>query len=208
MTTHPPNAPAAGTGRRRDARRTHDRLVRAALELFTTCGYERSTTPQIAQRAGVAEGTIYRHFQSKSHLLNEIYRAAIRLLAEPVKQRSTTRDCETTLAAIASSWQTIAAQDPGLIRLVFSTPLGEILDARSREAFESLRLELAKVIATGKAAGVIRPGPVDLWTDVWLRLVILVLERVASREWTHGQPEPARVVTAAWDAIRSGRQTP
>jgi len=47
---------------------THQRLVRAALELFTTTGYHLTTTPLIAKKAGVAEGTIYRHFASKQHL--------------------------------------------------------------------------------------------------------------------------------------------
>ena len=49
---------------------TRDRLLEAARELFTTAGYHATTTPILAQRAGVAEGTIYRHFPSKSALLN------------------------------------------------------------------------------------------------------------------------------------------
>ena len=57
---------------------TRQRLVRAALELFTTEGYHGTTTPRIAKKARVAEGTIYRHFRSKQHLLNELYRAAAR----------------------------------------------------------------------------------------------------------------------------------
>src|SRR5438094_646871 len=65
---------------------THQRLVRAALELFTTTGYHLTTTPLIAKKAGVAEGTIYRHFASKQHLLNELYRAAGRWAVRLVKE--------------------------------------------------------------------------------------------------------------------------
>ena len=50
---------------RRDGEATRQRLLRAALELFTTTGFRATTTPQIAERAGVDEGTIYRHFSSK-----------------------------------------------------------------------------------------------------------------------------------------------
>src|SRR2546428_11069986 len=57
---------------------TRQRLVHAALELFSTRGYAATTTAEIARKAGVAEGTIYRHFQSKQHLLNELYRGAAR----------------------------------------------------------------------------------------------------------------------------------
>src|SRR6266480_25303 len=65
---------------------TRQRLIRAALELFTTAGYHLTTTPLIAKKAGVAEGTIYRHFDSKQHLLNELYRAAGRWALRVVKE--------------------------------------------------------------------------------------------------------------------------
>src|SRR5207302_11393513 len=54
---------------------TRERLVRAALELFTAQGYHDTTTPAIAKKAGVAEGTIYRHFAGKQQFFNELYRA-------------------------------------------------------------------------------------------------------------------------------------
>src|SRR6266540_1794120 len=65
---------------------TRQRLVRAALELFTAQGYHDTTTPQISKKAGVAEGTIYRHFNGKQHLLNELYRAGARWAAKLVKE--------------------------------------------------------------------------------------------------------------------------
>ena len=45
------------------------RILAAALELFTRQGYERTSTRQIAQAAGVAEGSIFNHFPSKKDLL-------------------------------------------------------------------------------------------------------------------------------------------
>ena len=55
------------------ANTTRDRLLEAARDLFTTVGYHATTTPLLAKRAGVAEGTIYRHFPSKQALLNAAY---------------------------------------------------------------------------------------------------------------------------------------
>lgn len=49
--------------------RTHDALSRAALELFAERGYDATGTAQIAERAGVSEMTLFRHFPSKSALL-------------------------------------------------------------------------------------------------------------------------------------------
>ena len=64
---------------------TRERLVRAALELFTARGYHETTTPQIAKQAGVAEGTIYRHFTSKQHCFNELFRTAARWAGQLIK---------------------------------------------------------------------------------------------------------------------------
>jgi AcrR family transcriptional regulator len=177
--------------------------VRAALELFTTKGYHESTTPQIAAAAGVAEGTIYRHFQSKEHLLNELYRAALRVLIDLIQQAPDGAACRNRLHHIATSWMGVAAQDPGLIRLVFLTRHGSSLDARSRDAMRQLEKGLGSVIASGKAAGEVRTGPVDVWVHVWIALTVMVLERVADGEWSADQSAPTQVIDAAWDAMRA-----
>lgn len=49
--------------------RTHEALQQAALELFTERGYDATSTAQIAQRVGVSEVTLFRHFATKEALL-------------------------------------------------------------------------------------------------------------------------------------------
>jgi AcrR family transcriptional regulator len=46
-----------------------ERLADAALELFTERGYETTTVLDIAQRAGLAKSTFFRHFQDKREVL-------------------------------------------------------------------------------------------------------------------------------------------
>jgi len=46
-----------------------ERLIRAARELFRTRGFDATTTGEIAQRAGVAKGTLFFHAKSKEALL-------------------------------------------------------------------------------------------------------------------------------------------
>ncbi len=181
--------------------------MRAALELFTTQGYHESTTPQIAQRAGVAEGTIYRHFPSKDDLLNEIYRAGVRHFGKFVKETDPHRPARERLERVALSWRDIASRDPALVRLVFGTRFSALLDDRSRAVWGEFRADLEKLIASGKSAGDVRAGSVATWADVWLALVTLVLERVANREWKADDTAPHLVIDAAWDAIRTERAT-
>ncbi|MGW2649145.1 TetR/AcrR family transcriptional regulator [Streptomyces sp. NPDC001393] len=47
----------------------HDRLYASALELFAEQGYERTTIDQITERADVARGTFFNHFQRKEDLV-------------------------------------------------------------------------------------------------------------------------------------------
>ncbi len=175
--------------------------MRAALDLFTTQGYHASTTPQVARRAGVAEGTIYRHFTSKEQLLNEIYRGAVRMFTQIIERTPAGSSCRTRMNEIADGWGQVAHDDPPLVKLVFVSPTAGLLDDKSRETFEQMRAELEKVVASGKAGGEIRPGPAYLWTDVWLQLVRLMLERVATQEWATHHSAPKQVIDSAWDAI-------
>jgi AcrR family transcriptional regulator len=201
LTPAPPSAGDA-PGRTRSARQTHDRLARAALELFTARGFHGTTTPLIATRAGVAEGTIYRHFPSKEELFNEVFRAAVRALADPLKGANPEWPCRARLDFVADRWVATAKHEPNLVRLVFSQTFSDVLDERSRTALRDLRGQIEQTIAAGKSAGVVRRGGADLWADVWLKLMLLVLERVAAGTWQPGDPATTQVRQAAWDAIR------
>jgi len=44
-------------------------VIRAATELFAQRGYSATPTSEIAQAAGVAEGTIFHHFKTKEGIL-------------------------------------------------------------------------------------------------------------------------------------------
>lgn len=186
----------------RTAKGTRDRLVRAALDLFTTKGYHESTTPQIAARAGVAEGTIYRHFTSKEQLFNEIFRAGLRLFAGGVGRVGQSTSCAERLAQVSTEWQDLARRNPALVRLVFTQDHGNTLDARSRAAMLQLRAAIEQLMAQGKAAGEVRAGSAATLAEVWVRLVALVLERVATGEWQPGDPASRQVTSSAWDAVR------
>jgi TetR/AcrR family transcriptional regulator, repressor of fatR-cypB operon len=47
-------------------------ILNAALQLFTEFGFHGTAMPQVAERAGVGAGTIYRYFTSKEALVNTL----------------------------------------------------------------------------------------------------------------------------------------
>ncbi|AZP22519.1 TetR/AcrR family transcriptional regulator [Streptomyces aquilus] len=61
-----------------------ERLVVAAVDLFTEQGYDATTVAQIAERAGVTKSTFFRHFPDKRELLVAGQEALSRLLSEGI----------------------------------------------------------------------------------------------------------------------------
>jgi len=63
-----------------------ERMVVAAVDLFTEQGYDATTVTQIAERAGVTKSTFFRHFPDKRELLVAGQEALSRLLAEGIAE--------------------------------------------------------------------------------------------------------------------------
>ncbi len=61
---------------RADARRNMDALLRAAMAVFATSGVD-APVREIAERAGVGVGTVYRHFPQRSDLIKAIVRQEV-----------------------------------------------------------------------------------------------------------------------------------
>lgn len=75
---------------------TRARIVAEAGTLFAERGYSDTTTAEIARRAGVAEGTIYRHFKSKDDLfvacVEALFGRAARQEAECAEEGTSLRE--------------------------------------------------------------------------------------------------------------------
>jgi AcrR family transcriptional regulator len=65
---------------RADARRNRDLLLSAALAAFTEHGADDVSLEEIARRAGVGIGTLYRHFPTRQDLLESVYRDQVEAL--------------------------------------------------------------------------------------------------------------------------------
>lgn len=63
-----------------------DTIVESARKVFCACGFEKGSIEDIAKEAGIAEGTIYRYFDSKQGLLNEVLRRHYSALFEDIQQ--------------------------------------------------------------------------------------------------------------------------
>jgi AcrR family transcriptional regulator len=78
----------AGTAMRADARRNRQRLMDAALQVYAERGADDATLDEIARRAGVGIGTLYRHFPTRQALLEAVYRDQVEELCAVARELS------------------------------------------------------------------------------------------------------------------------
>jgi len=73
---------------RADAKRNYDRLVEVAREVFREQGYDASLD-EVAKRAGVGPGTLYRHFPTRDALLDAIMQSWVARVDEAAEKALT-----------------------------------------------------------------------------------------------------------------------
>jgi AcrR family transcriptional regulator len=180
---------------RADARRNYVRLVEAAREAFTEHGLE-ATLDDIAKRAVLGPGTLYRHFPNREALLAAVYRDDVEALSAQADELVQTHSPEEALAAWLSLQLDYIKYKRGLGMAVKS-----MLGADSETlAFcrDTLRGALGRLLAQAQQAGVVRTD-VDA-SDV-LRLVHAV--GIASES----APENAdRLLSLVLDGLRPQRR--
>jgi AcrR family transcriptional regulator len=193
----------------RDADATRQHLLRAGLELYSTRGFLATTTPMLAQRAGIAEGTIYRHFASKEQLLNAVYLGTQEWALKLVREHEGERNFRVRerLQSVGRRLVEAAGRDPAPVRMLLRPPDPALLDDRSREAAREVLDVLQQLIAMGKSDGIIRPGPAELWAGVWLRVVSWAVDRVLEGEWPVDHPQIGPTLDAAWAAIAGDQRS-
>lgn len=68
------------------------KIIQAAIESFSEKGYAATSTSEIAMKAGVAEGTIFRHYKTKKVLLMSILLPTLSKVIAPFFMKSFVKD--------------------------------------------------------------------------------------------------------------------
>ena len=75
-----------GARTRRSRNSTREKLFQAAVTLIAEQGFSATTVEEIAERAGVAKGTVYYNFTSKNELFEELLRHGVELLTADLRE--------------------------------------------------------------------------------------------------------------------------
>lgn len=92
---------------------TRAKILRSSLELFVDKGIAATTTREIASRAEISEGAIYRHFESKDEIAFELFKSIHIRLADMIHDvAESSDDFETKVLAIVTTYVHLADEDP------------------------------------------------------------------------------------------------
>ena len=85
----PPPRSSATRRPRVDAQRNRERILEVAREAFTEHG-ANATLDDIARRAGIGPGTLYRHFPTRDALVEQVYRSGVEKLTAAAERYTAT----------------------------------------------------------------------------------------------------------------------
>lgn len=122
-------------------------ILDEATTLFADHGYGGASIRVIARACGITEAAIYRHFDGKTHLYEEVIRAkaAEHDIAGHLASRSGRGRIEDVLRSVAEHILALAAKDPELMRLMFNSSLGQ--GSVADVLFAEIRLPYIRFVA-------------------------------------------------------------
>ncbi|MFF2920955.1 TetR/AcrR family transcriptional regulator [Streptomyces celluloflavus] len=177
-----------------------ERLVVAAVDLFTEQGYDATTVAQIAERAGVTKSTFFRHFPDKRELLVAGQETLSRLLTEGIAEAP---GCATPLEAVAAGLER-ASSTMGPVNRELAPRLKAAV-AASAELQERDTLKTVSLAAAMTAALAARGLP-DPTAALASELGVLAFKR-GFAQWSEGdrdgKDELAGYVLASLDELRA-----
>jgi len=198
----PPPTPRPGL-RERKKQRTRDALLRAALELFTTHGYEQTTVDDIARAVDVSQRTFFRYFPGKEEVAFAVQDMVEAQFVRSLRARPPHEPpMEALRRAVLDSWDSLSEAVASVVplelylrmfRTIESTPA--LLAAHLRRSMENEE-QIARVLAA-------REG-LDVDADPRPRLAVAAFAgviRVTGRQWSCGEDlslEGIRALTAKY----------
>lgn len=182
---------ALSTQRRRQA------ILDAALECFSTIGYDQTTLADIRRKAGASTGSIYHHFGSKERIAASLYLDGLRQTQEAgLAALLHTRTARTGIGAQVGAYIDWVVDHPALATFLFAMRRAPFLDD-DEPAIAELNTDTheraARWIADRVAAGELPDlepamrwalvyGPCRHWAGSWLRGTTTTSPDVAKRQ--------------------------
>jgi AcrR family transcriptional regulator len=195
-----PEPPTAARPLRRDAERNRRRILTAAADAFAEGGLAVSMD-EIARRAGVGVGTVYRRFPDKELLIEALFDQRVDELVALAESARDDPDPHAGLVRFFETFLAVQAADRGLKDVVLGSARGAGRAARARDRIGPIVDDLlARAIAAGDVRDDVAASDLAL-IQLMLGAVIDFTHDVAPEAWR-------RVLGIVLDGLRTRRGAP
>lgn len=146
----------------RVARRTGTRelIMDAAAELFAARGVTSTSVDEIAERAGIAKGSVFYNFESKSGLVEALMARSSRVFTEALAEATEGRTGRDRRDAVVRALLTVVRDHPATARMMVSELFR--VDRSWRESIETWRTTALAPLVTDAVAAGVDPGVASL----------------------------------------------
>ncbi|MET9670380.1 TetR family transcriptional regulator [Streptomyces sp. NPDC006475] len=189
--------------RARKKQLTRDALVRAALELFTTKGYEQTTVDEIADTVDVSQRTFFRYFTSKEEVAFAVQEVVEAHFIEAVRERPAQEGpFEAMRNAVLDGWNRIGEAIAEIVPVELH--MRSYLMIESTPALLAVHLRRSADLEETIAQLIAEREGLDVDADPRPRVAVAALSgvmRVTGRLWGQGEdwsPEAIRSLTATY----------
>jgi AcrR family transcriptional regulator len=183
--------------RAQSTRRRRQAILDAALECFSTIGYDQTTLADIRRKAGASTGSIYHHFGSKERIAASLYLDGLHQTQEAgLAALLHTRTARTGIGAQVGAYIDWVVDHPALATFLFAMRRAPFLDddepaiaALNTDTHERAARWIADRVAAGELPD-LEPamrwalvyGPCRHWAGSWLRGTTTTSPDVAKRQ--------------------------
>jgi AcrR family transcriptional regulator len=183
---------------RADAQRKMNSLLQAAMEVFAKSGVD-APVREIAERAGVGLGTVYRHFPQRSNLIVAVFQSRVDACADAASVLASKYEPGEALARWMQRFVDFIATKRGLAAALHSGD--PAYSALPGYFIKRLLPALKTLLDTAVAAGVVRPG---IEAEDLLRAVATLCHGPHGDEPVYAR----RMVALLVDGLRYGASAP
>lgn len=174
-----------------------DRILRAAVKIFSRKGFFNSKVSEIARAASVADGTIYLYFRNKDDLLISLFEEKMGEVVEDVRRRiAVGGNALAKLRIFIENHMDLLERESGLVE-VLQVELRQstkfLKDYTPVKFFEYLEI-ISDILEEGKKEGVLRP---DLNISIARRAIFGALDELSLTYILSRKPKYHPTVTAA-----------
>jgi AcrR family transcriptional regulator len=205
-----PYRPTERTEARKTA--TRERIVFAALDQLADGGYASASMQAVALRAGIATGSVYRHFPSKSELFAEVFRRASQReldVVREVAEGEPGRPARERIAAGLEAFARRALAEPVRAYALIAEPVDPAIEAERLAFRRGYRDVLVEVLEQGIDCGELEPHDTRTVAAALVGAFGEALVGPLSPVTANGAGEPliATLTTFCMNAIPQARRT-